>query len=79
MNPYHKKYYFYLKEKKMPSIKAKINMDSPTHQSGSDHKGGIVSVKKSPKFGKEQGKGTKSHFSMDTPDKAGGGWVEGKK
>ena len=63
----------------MPKISAKINMDSPTHQSGEDHKGGLIKPKKSPKFGKESGKGTKKHLSMEGPDLAGGGWVEGKK
>lgn len=42
-----------------------------------DHKGGIVSPKKSPKLsGTGGGKGTKSHFAMQGPDLSGGGWVK---
>ena len=62
----------------MGSLKSeKFGMDSPVQKV--DHKGGIVSNPKTKSLrGSGGGKGTKSHFAMDTPDKAGGGWVTGK-
>jgi hypothetical protein len=56
----------------------KLPMSSPVQ--GNDARGGLVEPKKSPVFGKTEGKGTKKHLAMEGPDLAGGGWVEcGKK
>ena len=55
----------------------RLKMSSPAQNV--DPKGGLGGSKNSPSFGGKQGKGTKSHFAMDTPNKAGGGWTTGKK
>ena len=62
----------------MGSLKnEKFGMDSPVQKVSP--KGGIVSNPKTKSLGKVSGgKGTKSHFAMDSPDKAGGGWTTGK-
>lgn len=61
----------------MGSLKSK-KMDLVSPAQNADPKGGLGGAKNSPSFGGKQGKGTKSHFAMDTPDKSGGGWVTGK-
>lgn len=63
----------------MGSLKqSKLGMDSPAQNA--DPKGGLGAPKNPVKIGGAgSGKGTKSHFSMDTPDKSGGGWSTGKK
>ena len=63
----------------MASLKSsKLGMSSPAQNA--DPKGGLGAPKSSVKIGGAgSGKGTKSHFSMDTPDKTGGGWSTGKK
>ena len=63
----------------MGSLKSsKLGMSSPAQNA--DPKGGLGAPKSPVKIGGAgSGKGTKSHFSMDTPDKSGGGWSTGKK
>ena len=50
----------------------KLSMSKPDYSKP----GGPVHKTSSVKFGSSEGKGTKSHFSMDTPNKAGGGWIK---
>ena len=61
----------------MANLKGK-KMDLVSPAQNADPKGGPGGAKNSPKFGGTQGKGTKSHFAMDTPDKSGGGWTTSK-
>ncbi len=61
----------------MKKLAKSLSMDSPVHQEGAGHKGGAVKSPKTKKLGSiGSGKGTKSHFAMDTPDKSGGGWTK---
>lgn len=59
----------------------KLKMSSPVQDN--DARGGIVSPKPSPRFGKiSGGAGTRKHLTMEGPDLSGGGWVNpcpGKK
>lgn len=66
-------------ERIMASLKSsKLALLSPAQNA--DPKGGPGAPKSPVKIGGVgSGKGTKSHFSMDTPDKSGGGWSTGKK
>ncbi len=61
----------------MKKLAKSLSMDSPVHQEGAGHKGGLIKSPKTKKLGSVAGgKGTKKHLEMLGPDLAGGGWTK---